>query len=369
MNNWGDKLLGFGLMRLPKEGEEISIPRVCEMVDAFMEKGFTYFDTAYVYPGSEVVFREAVAKRYPRESYLVADKMAGWCFEESGITPEEMFQEQLERCGIEYFDFYLLHSIQPSRVADYEDNNCWEFCRQKKAEGKIRHFGFSFHGDPELLERLLTEHPEVDFVQLQINYADWDDNAIYAGGNYEVCRKHEKDIVVMEPVKGGILANLRPDLAEVFRQLNPVASTASYALRFVGSLPGIKMILSGMSDEAQMQDNLATFMDFVPLTEEEKQAVATVKAGLQVKDTVPCTNCRYCCEGCPQEINIPEIFKCYNMLQNFGEHNRPHFHYDEMVKIGSGKAGDCIGGGQCETACPQHIQIIDYLKKASELLD
>lgn len=365
---WNEKKLGFGLMRLPMKDGAIDIPAVCKLVDSFISKGFTYFDTAYVYAGSEVAFREAVVKRYPRDSYTVATKMAGWVLNET-LTPEIMFREQLERCGVDYFDYYLLHSLQPSRIEEYDQYQCWEFCRQKKAEGKIKNFGFSFHGDPLLLEKLLTEHPEVDFVQLQINYVDWDDNAIYAGANYDVCRKHGKDIVVMEPVKGGFLANIKPELMRKFHELDTKASAASYALRFAGSLPGVKMVLSGMNTEEQMNDNLSTFSNFIPLSEVEKSVIKEVTEGLLSVPTVPCTECRYCCKGCPMGINIPEIFKAYNMILTFGEHFRPHLYYDGILLTGSGKASSCIECGQCEAACPQHIEIIEKMKEASKLLD
>ena len=295
---WNEKRLGFGLMRLPKRGEEIDLAATCGLVDAYLAAGFSYLDTAYVYPGSEQVFRKAVAERYPRDRYTVANKMAGWLLSDT-LTPEAMFQEQLERCGVEYFDYYLLHSVQASRVAFYEKFDCWAFGREKKAEGKVRNLGFSYHGDPELLDQLLADHPEVDFVQLQINYVDWDSEAILSGRNYQVCRKHGKDMVVMEPVKGGFLASLKPELMEKFQALDTNASAASYALRFVGSLPGIRMVLSGMNTMEQLRDNMATFSDFKPLSEAEQEAVREVTRGLLSMPVVPCTDCRYCCKGCP----------------------------------------------------------------------
>lgn len=367
-SNWGEKKLGFGLMRLPNKDGQIDIPAVCKLADEFLEKGFTYFDTAYVYAGSEVAFREAVVKRHPRESFTVASKLAGWLLKD-GFGPEDMFNESLERCGVEYFDFYMLHSLQQTRVAAYEEYDCWNFGLKKKAEGKIRNFGFSYHGDPELLEKLLTEHPEVDFVQLQINYVDWDDRAIYSGANYEVCRKHGKDVIVMEPVKGGFLANLKPEAMAKFENVKPGASAASFALRFAASLPGVEMVLSGMNTDEQMQDNIGTFGEFVPVNEAESQAIKEVTSQLLSLPTVPCTDCRYCCDGCPVEINIPDIFKAYNMILTFGDHNRPHFYYDGLLGTGSGKANACVECGQCEAACPQHIDIIAKLKEASKWLD
>ena len=368
MNDWNEKKLGFGLMRLPKNDGVIDIPAVSRMVDAFLEKGFTYFDTAYVYAGSEEALRQALVERHPRESYTVASKLAGWMLNEN-YSPADMFAEQLRRTGLDYFDYYLLHSLQESRVDSYEQYDCWSFCRQLKAEGKIRHFGFSYHGTPALLDQLLTDHPEVEFVQLQINYVDWDSDAIYSRENYEVCRRHNRDIVIMEPVKGGILAALRPELEDKFHALDPKASVPSYALRFAGNLPGVRVVLSGMGTDAQMADNLATFDPLRPLSEAEQQVIAEVTRGLLEADTVPCTACRYCCEGCPMEINIPEIFKAYNMYLTFGDHSRPHLFYTALTQTGSGKAGDCIACGQCEAACPQHINIIERLQGASAYLD
>lgn len=361
--------LGFGLMRLPKnKAGEIDIPRVCEMADAFLARGFTYFDTAYVYAGSEVAFREAVVRRHPRESFTVASKMAGWQLSETR-TPEVMFNEQLERCGVTYFDYYLLHSLQPSRLAAYGKNDCWNFCLQKKKEGKIRHFGFSFHGAPDLLEQLLNDHPEVDFVQLQINYADWENNAIWSGENYRVCRRHNKPIVVMEPVKGGLLANLAPELQQKLDAVNPGKSAASFALRYAASLEGVMMVLSGMSDPAQMEDNLRTFEQFEPLTDDERRAIDEVTQALLSADTIPCTSCRYCVAGCPKHIAIPDVFKSYNMIQTYGEHSRPHLYYTEILAQGNGHASDCIGCRRCEAACPQHLEIVSLLKKVSAVLD
>lgn len=369
MNSWNVKKLGFGLMRLPrKEDKTIDQPQVCEMADKYLEAGFTYFDTAFVYNGSEDAFRQAVVERHSRDSFTVASKLAGWQLTKD-FTARDMFETSLRRCGVEYFDYYLLHSMQESHGTIYEDNGCFEFVRRMKAEGKIRHIGFSFHGSPALLEKLLREHPEMEFVQLQINYVDWENELIASGRNYEIARKYGKDIVVMEPVKGGILANVRPEARKVLDEVDESASSAALALRFVASLPGVKVVLSGMSSMAQMEDNLASFANFVPLNEEERATIR--RAGQVILDvpTVPCTACRYCVDGCPMHIQIPDIFKRYNMLLTFGEHFRPHGLYRELIAAGSGRAADCIQCGQCESACPQHIQIIDELAKASKLLD
>lgn len=369
MTKWPEKKLGFGLMRLPKDAnKEIEMNEFCQMVDAFMADGFTYFDTAYIYDGSEVAFRKAVVERYPRESFTVASKLAAWQLTDT-FRPADMFNESLSRCGVEYFDYYLLHSLQESHGTIYEDNGCWEFVEQMKAEGKIRHLGFSFHGSPALLEKLLTEHPDVDFVQLQLNYVDWDNEIIASGKNYEICCKHGKEIVVMEPIKGGLLANIKPEARACLDACDPSASSASYALRFVASLPGVKVVLSGMSTLQQLEDNVSVFKDFNPLSPEEEAAVKAAGDIILNAPIIPCTSCHYCEKGCPMSIRIPDIFKRYNMLITFGEHFRPHGLYRELIAAGSGRAGDCVKCGQCEAACPQHINIIEQLSLASEKLD
>ena len=365
---WPEKKLGFGLMRLPKDaGGAIDHQQVCKMADAYLSGGFTYFDTAYVYDGSEEAFRRAVVERHPRESFTVASKLAAWeLWEDYG--PADMFQESLNRCGITYFDYYLLHSLQESNIRRYTDD-VWAFAQRMRAEGKIRHLGFSFHGGPELLEQLLTEHPDVEFVQLQINYVDWDNDVIASRRNYEVCRRFGKDIIVMEPVKGGLLANLKPQARACLDACDPSASSAAFALRFAASLPGVKGVLSGMSNQEQMEDNLSVFRDFRPLSQREEEAVRAAGGIILNAPTIPCTACRYCEKGCPKGIHIPDIFKYDNMLEVFGEHFRPHGLYNPLVEQGGGRAGDCIQCGQCETACPQHINILESLAKASERLD
>lgn len=363
------KRLGFGLMRLPSANGKIDLAQVSRMADHFLEQGFTYFDTAFVYAGSEEAFREAVVKRHSRDRYTIATKMASWELSED-FAPKQMFQKQLDRCGVEYFDFYLLHSIQPMHLPRYNEYRCWEFCQQMKAAGKIKWFGFSFHGGPELLEQVLMEHPEVDFVQLQINYLDWNSGIVCSGKNYEVCRRHNKPIVVMEPVKGGMLANLKPEFAEQYKELDKNVSSASYALRFAASLPGVMMVLSGMSDTAQMEDNICTFSDFQPLSEKEQRTVEKVRDNLLKVPAIGCTACRYCCAGCPEHINIPEIFKSVNEILSLGDHVRPHMYYDGMLASGESRpASNCISCQQCEKICPQHLQITKLLKMAAEMLD
>jgi len=280
-----------------------------------------------------------------------------------------MFKASLARCGVDYFDYYLLHSLQESHGTSYEDNGCFDFVQRMRAEGKIRHIGFSFHGSPAFLEKLLTEHPEMEFVQLQINYADWDNESIASRWNYEIARKHGKRIIIMELVKGGILANVRPDVWQALDAVDADASAAVIALRFVASLPGVEVVLSGMSSPVQLEDNISAFDAFKPLTDDQMAAMHRAAEVLLGVPTVPCTNCRYCVEGCPMSIRIPDVFKSWNMLLTFGEHFRSHGMYNDLLKAGSGRAGDCVACGQCESACPQHISIIEELRKVSAQLD
>lgn len=369
MNDWNAKKLGFGLMRLPKDADKnIILDETCALVDRYLEAGFTYFDTAYVYNGSEEAFRKAVSSRHPRDSYTVASKLAAWQLTDT-FRPQDMFEASLKRCGVEYFDYYLLHSLQESHGTAYEDNGCFDFVQRMKKDGKIRHIGFSFHGTPNLLEKLLTEHPEMEFVQLQINYVDWDNELIASRRNYEIARRFGKDIVVMEPAKGGILASVRDDVRGVLDNVDKAGSSASIALRYAASLPGVKMVLSGMNSPEQLNDNIRAFTDLVPFTDAQMETIREAGRVILSAPTVPCTACRYCTEGCPMSIRIPDIFQRYNMLLTFGEHFRPHGMYNDLIKAGSGRASDCIACGQCESACPQHISIIEELKKASELLD
>lgn len=362
--------LGFGLMRLPENDGVIDMAQVCEMVDAYMKKGFNYFDTAYVYHGgkSETVVKEAITRRYPRESFYVATKLPAWEMSE----PEDrdrIFEEQLSRCGVDYFDFYLLHSIEDGNNYDtYEKYDCFNWGVQKRTEGKIKHFGFSFHGTPELLEKVLDAHPEVEFVQIQLNYLDWNNQLVQSGKLYEILSRRQIPVIVMEPVKGGTLANLEPELLDMFKAARPDASAASWALRFAGSLDGVVTILSGMSTKEQMEDNLNTFENFEPLTEEEKKVISEVVKKRLDMPLISCTSCRYCCDGCPAKIKIPDVFRALNTVRLYPEDGRPKMFYQGLT-ADSGKAGDCIACGQCEGVCPQHLPIIELMKEASEKLD
>ncbi len=362
--------LGFGLMRLPQKDGAIDMARVTEMVDAYMAAGLNYFDTAYVYHGgtSEVAAREAVVKRYPRDSFYLATKLPAWCMK-TAEDRDRIFNEQCERAGVDYFDYYLLHSLEDgSNYETYERLDCFRWGLQKKAEGKIRHFGFSFHGTPELLEQVLDLHPEMEFVQIQLNYADWENPVVRSGELYEILKRRGIPMIIMEPVKGGNLANLTPELEAKFRAARPDASAASWALRFAASLPGVMTVLSGMSNEEQMQDNLCTFTHFEPLTEEERGIIREVTAIMLDTPLIGCTACRYCTDGCPMQIRIPDIFRAVNTMRLYHEDWRPRNFYGSVTRDG-GKAGDCIGCGQCEGVCPQHLPIISLLAEAAEVFD
>ena len=363
--------LGFGLMRLPvTEDGKIIHEDVCKMVDEYLAAGLNYFDTAYVYHGglSEVEAREAVVKRHPRESFMLATKLPAWEIK-SYEDNDRIFNEQLERAGVDYYDSYLLHSIEEGHIRTYEKFDCFKWGLEKKAEGKIRHFGFSFHGSPELLEEILDNHPEVEFVQIQLNYADWLNPVVQSGRLYEILHDRNIPIIVMEPVKGGTLAKLKPELEEKFKALRPDKSIASWALRYVASLPGVMTILSGMSNDEQMKDNLETFTNFEPLSKEEFAVVDEVtKIMLDIKQ-IGCTACKYCTDGCPMNISIPDVFRAYNTMTLYNEEFRPKAYYNGLVNTGHGRASECIACGQCEGVCPQHLPIIDLLKEASEKLD
>lgn len=367
--------LGFGLMRLPKvedaSGERIDLGQVERMVDAFLDAGLTYFDTAYVYHDgqSERVARAALVERHPREAFTLATKLPAWKLEK----PEDMqriFDEQLERTGAGFFDYYLLHNVADEHIDIYERMGAWEWAQRLRDEGLIRHLGFSFHDTADVLDRLLTEHPEVEFVQLQINYLDWGHDVVQSGACYEVAERHGVPVVVMEPVKGGTLAKLPEDVAAPLTALDASASQASWALRFAASLSQVKMVLSGMSTEAQMADNLATLAPsaFKPLTQEERDALHEVVSRYTSVETVGCTACRYCTPGCPQGIDIPAIISCVNNRRRYRD-SRSEMAYQRALTAGSARASACVQCGQCESACPQHLPIIEVLKEAAEAFD
>ena len=360
--------LGFGLMRLPKNPDgSIDIPQVCEMADHFLAAGGTYFDTAYVYDNglSEAAFKAAVADRYPREAYTICTKLNAFmqCTDEK--SAKQQFLTSLERTGAGYFDYYLLHALQRNNTDKYNGYHLWDYIAEMKEKGLIKHYGFSFHADPQLLEQLLREHPEVDFVQLQINYADWENPGVASRRNWEICQEHGKPVVIMEPVKGGILAEPIPEVKKILKDADPEASCASWALRFAAGLDNILAVLSGMSSLEQMDDNLSHMTPFKPLDEGEMKVIARAQQALDGAKAVPCTACRYCTKGCPMQIPIPDIFTVYNRREG-----SPHFRTVReytIVTTGKGKAADCIGCGQCESVCPQHLPIISLLEKCREM--
>ncbi|MBQ6090924.1 MAG: aldo/keto reductase [Lachnospiraceae bacterium] len=362
--------LGFGLMRLPEKDGVIDHEQVCNMVDKYMSAGMNYFDTAYVYHGgrSEVAAREALVKRYPRESFMIATKLPAWEIKKPEDV-DRIFNEQLERAGVEYFDLYLLHSIEDGNNYDtYEKYDCFNWGLKMKAEGKIKHLGFSYHGTPELLEVVLDKHPEVEFVQIQLNYLDRTNPVVQSQRLYDILSSRHIPIIVMEPVRGGMLANMPPEIEAKYKARRPDKSIASWALRFVGSLPGVMTILSGMSNEEQMEDNIGTFKNFEPLEKDELELIDWATDELFSMPQIGCTACRYCVDGCPQGIVIPDVFRTINTLRRYPDDWRSKNFYRGLTGR-SGKASDCIGCGQCEGVCPQHLPIIELMKEAAEILD
>ncbi|WP_138294352.1 MULTISPECIES: aldo/keto reductase [unclassified Clostridium] len=359
--------LGFGLMRLPMLGEDVDIEQTKEMVDRFLNAGFTYFDTAFGYLGgkSELAIGEALVKRYPRESYQLATKLPAWAGAKNAQEAKDMLTTSLKRTGAGYFDFYLLHNLGAGRSHYFDDYGIWDYVQEQKAKGVLKHVGFSFHDKAEVLEEVLQAHPEMEFVQLQINYADWESDAIQSRACYEVARKYDKPVIIMEPVKGGLLAQPPEPVQKVLKAADPEASCASWALRFAASLPGLITVLSGMSDLSQMDDNLRTFAGFKPLDGADAKVVEQARKTLEAIPAIPCTNCRYCVKGCPMEINIPGIFKAANSLSVYGNLASAKGNYGFETREG-GKASACIACGQCESVCPQHIEIIEALRTAVE---
>ncbi len=357
--------LGFGLMRLPKlENGRIDVEQTSRMVDAFLEAGGTYFDTAYVYDNgeSEETIRKALVERYPRDRYTLATKLnaAMQCHDEESAKRE--FDISLERTGAGYFDFYLLHALQRSNVDKYDNYHLWDYVKDLKAAGKIRHYGFSFHGDPDLLEELLNAHPDVEFVQLQINYADWENPGVASKRNLEICKAHGKPVIVMEPVKGGILADPIPSVKKILDDSGKGISYAGWALRFVASQDNILTVLSGMSSFEQMQDNLKCMKDFTGMTEEDYEIIHKAQKALDADQSIACTGCHYCTEGCPMSIPIPDIFTVINRKKGSPEFRTLREY--AIVTQGKGKASDCVQCGQCESVCPQHLPIIKLLEDA-----
>lgn len=368
------KKLGFGLMRLPLLNEEdkksIDKEQACQMTDLFLERGFTYFDTAYMYHEyeSERAVKDFLVTRKDRGSYTLASKLPVMQLKEKEDM-ERIFNEQREKCGVEYFDYYLLHALDAEHYKTVKRLGCFEFAMQKKAEGKVKHVGFSFHDSADVLDEILTDHPEAEFVQLQLNYLDWEDAKVQSRKCYETAVKHGKKVVVMEPVKGGTLANLPAKAKEVLHGLHPDWSDASWAIRFVASLENVMVVLSGMSNLQQMEDNSGYMEQFESLTEQEKKVLlGQVVDIIHEAAKIPCTACRYCVEGCPMSIAIPEYFALYNA--EITEKGTPeHKEQFEALAKEHGKPGDCVACGQCEGACPQHLPAIEWLKKVAEVFE
>ena len=373
------KKLGFGLMRLPLTNADdiksIDIERVKAMADEFLKEGFTYFDTAACYHegASEPAFREAVAKRYPRDAYSITSKLSLFMLKEASEIPN-FFDKQLESLGVDYMDVYLIHALNKNAYNQAKEWGAFEFVCQKKEEGKVKHIGFSFHDRAEVLEQILIEQPEVEYVQLQINYLDWEDEKVQSRKCYEVAKKYGKKILIMEPIKGGTLANVSDEVAEMYKNYNADASVASWAVRFAAGLEGVVMVLSGMSNEEQMADNLSYMKEFVPINDEEQAIINDAVKLIQADISIPCTACRYCVEDCPMDIPIPDYFGIYNAAKKAirdkddAELEAQKEKYAELA-ASHGKASDCIECGMCEEHCPQFLPIRKYLKYVARVLE
>lgn len=362
------KNFGFGCMRLPMVNGEVDLEETTKMVDAFLAAGFHYFDTAHGYLDgkSELALRECLTSRYPREAYILTNKLSGhFITTQEDIRP--LFQSQLEACGVEYFDFYLMHAQDANSYQRYKKLRCYETSLEFLKEGKIRHFGISFHDQAHVLDRILTEYPQIEVVQIQLNYVDFDDPSVESRKCLEVCRKHGKPAIIMEPVKGGSLVNLPEEAQKVFDELGG-GSNASYAIRFAASQEGVMMVLSGMGSMAMMEDNISFMKDFKPLNKEEQEAVQKVCTIFRNLGAIPCTACRYCTEVCPQGISIPDLFACLNAKKIFNNWNTGYYYENIHTKNGS-KAKDCLECGACEGICPQHLEIRELLKLVSKEFD
>ena len=362
------KNFGFGCMRLPMNGDQVDIAETTRMVDEFLAQGFNYFDTAHGYIGgkSELALKECLTSRYPREAYSLTDKLTDSYFKtEADIRP--FFESQLEACGVDYFDFYLMHSQNADNFKKFKACRAYETAFALKAEGRIRHVGLSFHDRAEVLDQILTEYPQIEVVQIQFNYLDYDDIAVQSRKCYEVCRKHGKPVLVMEPVKGGSLVNLPEEAKKVLDDLHG-GSPASYAIRFAAGFPGMMMVLSGMSDLEQMKDNLSYMRDFKPLNETELAAVNKVQEIFHKMNMIPCTACRYCVEGCPKQISIPDLFAIMNIKQLHHDWNADYY-YEEVHTAPGRRASDCLKCGKCEKICPQHLPIRKLLEEIAKEFD
>lgn len=368
------KKLGFGLMRLPltdaNDKGSIDVEETKKMVDAFIEQGFTYFDTAWMYCAfkSENAVKEALTDRYPRDRYTLTTKLHA-SYLKKKEDRDRIFEEQRQKTGVEYFDYYLIHAIDQELYSIYNEMDCFNWLIEKKKQGLVKHIGFSYHDSAEFLDQVLTEHPEMEFVQLQMNYLDWESAEVQSRKCYEVASKHGKPVIVMEPVKGGTLADVPAEVRESFAAYHPDLSVPSWAIRFVASLDNVAMVLSGMSNMGQLTDNISYMKEFVPMNAEETELVH--KAAEMIKDSIaiPCTGCSYCTEGCPMQIAIPDLFRVYNKSKR-GEITdvEANEEYRQLTESG-GKARECLACGQCQVACPQHLEIINYLKDVAKCME
>ena len=371
-----EKRLGLGCMRLPGSERDASAEgddypkslntELCnKMVDRLMEAGFNYFDTAKVYHGgdSEKMIKTCIADRYPREDFVLTDKLSDGCFDKAeDIRP--LFEEQLKTCGVDYFDFYLMHAQRRAVYPKYQENHAYEIAQEFKNEGKIRHVGLSFHDDADFLEEILDDHPEVEIVQIQFNYMDTDDPSVQSGRLYEICEQRGIPVLIMEPVRGGALVDLPEAAAKVFDDLGGGYTPAQYAFRFVASFPQVAMVLSGMSDMDMVEENIETFDCFEPVGEEELAAMNEVKKSIRSSGAIPCTACHYCTGGCPQGIRIPELFSDYNNKKLYKTWNSDFYYSIDTSDPGT-KASDCIKCGKCEHECPQKLEVRALLEKVA----
>ena len=361
------KRLGFGCMRLPMIGEQVDIEQVKRMMDLFLEKGFNYFDTAhgYIRGLSELTIRECLTSRYPRDKYILTNKLTDNFFRcEEDI--DRVFSDQLKACGVDYFDFYLMHAQNRDRFEYFKRRHAYERALKFKEEGKIKHFGISFHDTADILDQILTEYPQIEVVQIQFNYLDYNDLTVQSRLCYEVCVKHDKRVIVMEPIKGGNLIKLPEKAMDLVK--NSGVSPANLAIRFAATPKNMFMVLSGMSTFEQMEENVSFMENFIPLTEEEIAFTQDIAMAIKEEGMINCTSCRYCVEGCPQHILIPDLFSCYNSKKHLNDWTAD-FYYERVATVGHGKANACIKCGKCERTCPQHLPIRDLLIEVSKEFD